>query len=518
MTSPDFDSPTSDEPPRRRSRARLPLLLAFCAVCVAVPFFAVDLPPVTDLPQHLAQVGLFLGVLGGDTAHRIQWLTPYSLGYLPLLVAKLVASPAHLPRLAMLFLAASWVGAAAYLVRRRGRPVAALPLASLLFFNHVTYWGFVTFLFGWPLFVLWLDLHDPERPAKPRARVAAETFALAALLFLGHALWFAAAIAWLGVRWLGRRPLQWRWLAIRIAGAAPICLGAAVWYPRFAVGAFAKPAQWATLPWERLQPDWLLGATFGGLRGPTEAVVALVLVAWVVAALVQNRSRLATLVDRELILAAGFFLLLALVLPNSFRNTIAFAERWVPFAAALLLLAIPAPRLRPGMATALGCALLASLALATASAWSWFESEEQSGLAGSLEALPDDARVLGLEFVRESGVVRGLPFLQQFAYAQVFRGAALNFSFADFSPSLVVRAREPERRWQPGLEWFPERVSAGDFRAFDYVLVHGSPEIQARTASLPFLSPVQNEGSWRSYRIRHDAVDAELGRAAAAAP
>ena len=60
------------------------------------PLLVVEIPPLTDLPQQVAQVRLLLETLGGESAYRIQLLDPNKLGYLPLLLGWLIAP--HSPR------------------------------------------------------------------------------------------------------------------------------------------------------------------------------------------------------------------------------------------------------------------------------------------------------------------------------------------------------------------------------------------------------------------------------------
>src|SRR5262249_49138015 len=97
----------------------------------------------------------------------------------------------------------------------------------------------------------------------------------------------------------------------------------------------------------------------------------------------------------------------------------------------------------------------------------------------------------------------GRPFLQGFAYAQVFRGGELNFSFAEFAPMAVVYKTQRARPWTRGLEWFAEGVMPSDFAYFDFAIVNAQPAQHAAfLATLPKLTPVTGEGRWRLYRIQ----------------
>ncbi|MBP1767877.1 MAG: hypothetical protein H6P98_1992, partial [Candidatus Aminicenantes bacterium] len=59
----------------KRPRERF-VLAALCCGLAALPFLLVKFPPITDLPQHAAQVRLFgEAVSGPDSPYRIQWMT-----------------------------------------------------------------------------------------------------------------------------------------------------------------------------------------------------------------------------------------------------------------------------------------------------------------------------------------------------------------------------------------------------------------------------------------------------------
>src|SRR5262249_2882286 len=150
---------------------------------------------------------------------------------------------------------------------------------------------------------------------------------------------------------------------------------------------------------------------------------------------------------RDLCLAAAFFFALALVLPQLHQNTVAFAARWQPLAAVALVLGAPPPAWDRGRRTTSALAVTTAFVLATSLTWMRFEREDLAGLPESLEALPANPRVLGLDYVKDSTIVRGRPFLQAFSYAQVVRGGELNFSFAEFAPMGVVYKTPRARPW-----------------------------------------------------------------------
>ncbi len=473
-----------------------------CAVLLAVPFLLVEFPPVADLPQHLAQVRLFPEALAHpDGLYRIQWLTPYGLSYVALGAAWATLPPEAAGRAGMIVLALLWTAAAHALAARAGRPIAAAVLASLVFFNHTVYWGFYSFAFGWPVFVGWVLLTARRLHAPARWTDVPLYLAGAAALYLSHALWFATGLAWLVLSSaIMRAPIGGT--LVRLASVAPMVAVAAVWYPRLAAAGFDSPTRWFYTPTSRLSGR-LVDGILGGLRGPVEWALVAVLAAWVAAGLWQHRDRLAASVDRPLALAAALLAVWVFFLPDQYSNTIFFASRWAPPAAVLLLLAVPAPTFRPALRLA-GAGLVAvAFVGATAASWVLLEATEYSGLRAALSALPAQARVLGLDYVKQSEIAKGRPFLQSFAYAQVYRGADLNFSFAEFAPSPVVY-RQPRRPpWTRGLEWYPERLKPQDLAFFDYVIVNAQPADHARVlgTARAALVPATEAGRWRLYRV-----------------
>jgi hypothetical protein len=499
-------APAADRGSVRRARA----LAALSAVAIAVPFLLVRYPPIADLPQQAAQIRLLAEAWSDPAApYRIQWWTPNRLSYVLLGGGWLLGGAAHAGRIAMLATGLLWVAAAHAIARRRGRPAAAALLASLVFFNHTTYWGFYAFSCGLPAFVLWLEL-EARTPDRLRWRDRGTLLAGAVLLYLAHALWFAAGIAWLAVSALAFRGT--RAAVSRVATVAPLLGAAAAWVRTLRGTPLDAPPVWVDV-WGRARPEWLVDAALGGLRGGIEYAVAGVLVAWVLAGVRaprrstggdQNERARAAGWDPALLLAAGGFVVAALVLPDRTHNTIRFAHRWMPVAAFFLVLAAPGPRRWPRASAALACVVAILFSARTAVAWRAFERDELSGLAESVAAVPPGARVLGLDTVKESAVLRGRPFLQSFAYAQLLRGGTLAFTFAVFPSSLVVLRQwsaEPEP-WTPNLVWNAERVRREDARHFDAVLVNATDDAaHARVAAAVGLVPVTAAGRWRLYRV-----------------
>jgi len=476
------------------------LLLLSC-VLASVPFLVVKFPPLTDLPQHVAQVRLFADALSNPaTPYRIQWITPYSLVYAVLGGSWLIFGPENAGRLGMLIIVIFWIVILHLLAHKMKRPLLAASLGSVLFFGHILYWGFYQFAFGWPLFISWILLAKIESRSPWKEGVV--FFLASVVLYMTHIFWFLVAIGWLVARHIIFKGNIKR-LILRIAAATPLLLLGIAWYPSLAAYGFKSQTVWATTPFERLSPVWLVDASFGGVRGSLEYVFFALLVGWVLLACLQNRQALLSKTDKELLLLSALLFLLALVLPDKQTNTIRFCQRWVPPAFAFLLLSLPEPRVRKNILTTVVLAVVTVFFALTSFSWVAFESAEMSGLEESLAALPEAPRVLGLSYIKESTLVKGRPFIQVFAYSQVLRGGELNFSFADFGPSLVVYRQRRVLPWTSALEWFPEKARKSDFQFFDYSLINADENLHAALSAEPMITPITRKGRWRSYKVNN---------------
>ncbi len=477
-----------------------------CSVLTVVPFLAVTVPPITDLPQQTAQIRLLSEALSDpESPYRIQWSHPNKLGYLPLILTSAVTkNPLLAARLAMCLLGILWVAAIHLLARDAGRPVAAAAAASIFFFNHVCYWGFLNFLIGLPVFVLWSTKLRRCR-AEASWREAPGGLLLATLLYSAHVLWLAAGVTVLfGAAVLGR--WGWRAIVLRSLWTLPPLVAVALWYPEFTASGFDSSTAYGPSPFARLHPGWWINSALGGLRGSVESVLLGALIVWLLLGALLSRGKL----DRWLALAGGLFLVAALVLPSVQQHTIFFASRWLPVAAVFLTLAIPPPRLRPVLQIGFPLLLVASLSVATTSTWLAFEDEELDGFHQALARLPSDGgRLLSLDFVHHGGRVQGFPYYHLYAYGQALRGVELNRTFANEASSLVVYDDLPRPvPWTDGLDWRARKVRRSDIPHFDFVLIHGDGPTQQIFLQDQRLVPRTDDRRWRLYEVLEAAPPA----------
>ena len=491
---------TKDATVHGRSPASFWVLALFAAILCLSPFVLISFPPATDLPQHLGQIYLLDETLEGNTdAFSVNWYAPNNLIYLLLAANSYLIPPPLSGKMTMLILVLLWTGAVFVLSRDRNRAAENAVLAVMLTYNLSLYWGFLNFMIGWPFFVLWLS--QSLKPMNKRRWL--NLFLLSVLLYASHALWFVIGSVWLFIRVIEQR--DWRHILHRMSPVLPIGLVAILWYTHLSsareAAGFDTAPYWFKAPYARLAPDYLVDSMFGGIKGILEPLAGVAILGWILIALYTNRGYLKERIDTPLVTCALMFVAIALFAPDRYMNTIYFAQRWFPCAIILLILALPRPVAKMHLTRALVIGVLLLFSVQTARSWYLFERRELSGLRESLNVLPQNQRVLGLEFVKTSAYLKGRPFLQVFAYAQVFKGGDLNFSFAEHSSGIVSYKNPRRKDWTYGLVWSSEKVALDDFQHFDYVLVNGDAAFHTRMSTLQTINPVSATGRWHLYQV-----------------
>lgn len=487
------------------------LVLFFLALAFSVlPFCVVQLVPATDLPQHLAQVRLFFDLLssGGHEAYSISFFNANVLVYWVLAFLWLLLPPLLSAKVLMAGLAIAWVSAVFLLAGKTSRPFSSALLAATLVFNASFYWGFVNFLIGFPLFILWYIVIANNHRKELSWKTSIVLCLLSIFLFLAHALWLAAAFAVLVIINV-RRKASLRTLLFQALGILPVAIIAMFWFPSMAatrtILRFDTAPHWIVSPFERFYPVWIVNSLYGGLHSPVEWLLVLTLLGWSAFSLFSNKDQLRILINWDMLIVAFFFFCVVMLAPEKYVNTIYFASRWYPVAATFFLLALPAPRFSIFAQGLLAVVAFVMLSVVTTFSWRGFEKHENSGLLESLEKIPPRVRVVGLDFVKESQILCGRPFMQSFAYAQALGGSEINFSFAMHHSGIVkTSTHHPKQQWSSGLEWFPEWVRFEDFQYFDYALVNAHDDLHSVLSLLPVLTPLSETGRWRLYKCNRE--------------
>ena len=271
LQSPAFGLPASG---LTLARAERTLFVLSVLAAAGIMWLAPRLP-MTDLPQHAAQVALWRDLLLGQSPWadmvRINLMTPYLIGYGLMLPLSFVFSMETTTRLVLTLAFFAFV-AVCVALRREFRGDRRLDWLFLLpFFGFCWKWGFMTFLVASPLGLLFILL--AARHA--RAPSAARGLGLAAagtILLLSHGLVFLGALFLGGLLMLEQAWVhKTRSLLARFAPYAAlsaICIGFRLATQQMAGAIKTSSFAYGTPIWER-PLVWLTDIAHTGDPAPT---------------------------------------------------------------------------------------------------------------------------------------------------------------------------------------------------------------------------------------------------------
>ena len=487
-------------------RRYLSSALIFSSISILI--LLTSYPPSVDLPQHLSQIQLLLDTAGEqNTNFVIQWAAPNTLIYYCIFLFWQFLPPELVAKAILIFLVFLWVAAIHFLAARRGSPTEAAILASLLIFNRAFYWGFLNFFTGFPVFVCWFLLTTREAEEFSWKEALGLIFC-SYLLYASHALWFAAGVAWLvGINIVKKTPLKL--FLFRLAALSPCVIASILWFVRFAPSRAASgldvAAHWPSFL-SRFSFSWLMNGAFGGLWGPAESGAFLLIYFWMAYLIWINRAKLRNLLDKDFLYASIFFLVIVLVGPGKYMNTIFFSSRWFPAAMIFLILAFRPQSRGNRFFRAIPLVIFLFFVFLTHQSWQKHVKYDLSGFEDSLAAIPPKTKVLGLDLIKKSEFIKGQPYLQLFSYAQAYKKCELNFSFAEHSTGIVAYKTKREKPWSKSLEWFGERVKFSDFKYFDYALINAEEKIHIYLSGLEELNQMTAVGNWRAYGVNKTGI------------
>lgn len=185
------------------------LIVAIVSVLATIPVWLPEFPPMTDLPQHAAQVVMLRVIAHHAFPYRqlfqINWFTPYLVGYLLVYALTGVLGIVAACKLVVaLAIAGIPIATAVLILETDGDPLWAL-LAVPAMYGFDYQWGFLNFLVAVPLGLLFLALVFRVTDAPSRRGWIAIAVAINALFFC-HAMIALACGAAAGIIILLRAP------------------------------------------------------------------------------------------------------------------------------------------------------------------------------------------------------------------------------------------------------------------------------------------------------------------------
>jgi hypothetical protein len=454
-------------------------IVAAASVLATAPVWIPAFPPMTDLPQHAAQIAMLRAVRDPSFAYAslftVNWFTPYLFGYL--LVYALVPILGMVMALkAVIAVALAALPVSTALVMGEtgtDQRLALLAIPAMYGFSY--HWGFLNFIVGAPVAMVfvWLTLCHARRPT------AAGAVALAAaivLLFFCHALLcvFFGAIA--GCMLLvGAR--TWRDACLRVLPLASVVPIVLLWTRTSRVESAATALtrwdlSWLTSddPYYNSLASWtsaggagwgrltgFLPRVLGALPGPatTAAGLVIILLPWMLGyRLTRRRATWVPILFCVAVLA---------VVPGTLFGVAFIYQRFAAFALPLYLIVFErtSPKARWSW---LACG-------ATAAAWTAFVvvnvlrfQAAASGFDEILARMQPGQRVLSFAFERDSPGTIAPPFLHFPAWYAGLKGGIVDPSGAATLAVPVVYRRDRIPAARPlGFEWTPLSL---DWRAF----------------------------------------------------
>jgi hypothetical protein len=439
------------------SSARLTFVAASILFALAAwPLLLVDLPPLQDLPNHLATAHIvahpalypqiaFNGFFKSNAALTL-WL--HLAGGLGLFAAARI--------FVALVLAVSAYALTRFVLHFRGRHHLAVSLlfAWPLVHSFAVSMGFLNFALGFALSLILLTVIDQQRK-RPTAARGAGIAALAGLVWYAHPFPLAV-VGGLTALHVARRP-GWharldeaRALLLPLVPAGLLALVAAQHHLVKAAHttAAAAPAFVYLNPWENLAHLWtdVSGAftRFGSMT-----IVPAVVLPWF--AWRERRTERPLLSRAAIVILAVAYVALPIMLSNWWRLNC----RLVPFLWIALLLRLPATLPRPVAALLAACAL--AFSAATGVDYVRLDRDRAEFTAG-VGAVPPRATLLPLMFARSKTSTFTDSLAHAWGYYTVARDTSAPLAFAvERTYPITYREFPPRGLIPPALDQFAQR-------------------------------------------------------------
>ena len=501
-------------------------VFAALTVAVVVPFWRVDYLPFLDAPQHLATIDVIHRASAPEVAalYTVDLAsTQYLLYYVTTDVLAYAVGVENANKVFLSLYAALLPLSLLYALVGLGRAKVAALLAFPLVFNRFLFYGFINYLFAFPLLFFAIGLLARRGP-EWRWRAELALAGLAVLSFYSHLQIFLVHVGAVGLfalaRWRGLR------LALReLSHLAPALVLFGVWLALSAglAGGDAWESdvsrRYATLDKAQWEP---LHETFSQAH---TRLLSTYWDAW------DERLTAALLVGLGLLIAIRglgvpaaswrdlapealtlFVLLCYLCLPTSYRWIWPVNWRFLPLAVLCGLLwgRAQLPRVAHGAFTLLFGAVAAGAIALHVQRFDAFDAEARE-FDGVLAKLAPGSRCLSVIFDSGSAVVEGPVYLHFGQYHAVRNAGLAVYSFAEAPQSPIRFVPRPQGGPPPTVlrsEWKPNEFRFNtDNRYYDHFLVRGAPAGFARRVGFgDEVQQVFSTGKWTLYHYPRGAA------------
>jgi hypothetical protein len=474
----------------------LAIVFVLCACASLALIWLPTYLPMTDLPQHAAQIAVWRDYadprFGYGEIFEKQYFTPYLLGYS---IARVVAAFASTLVAVKVTITLATLGLPLSLVRLN-RALGLDPWWSLvgfaMAFGYSFAWGLLNYLVAIPLGVVFLA-YAIEYARAPTRRNAIVVAVSTIVLFVAHGLVFALCAGGAVLFILATEPRP-----RRLVPFAPAIAVAIAWtlFARTVERSAPMPTVYEYSPMRLVRLPALLVGLFAD--NYALAVGALLVTLMFVGGLrpVRERARL---------LPLAFFLVVYLALPRDVFDTSLLYTRVAVFAVPFFLVACVErePLVRPQLLRVAIVALVLGWLGMTGLRFAIFDSEAR--LVEPLFAkMEPGKRVRGLIFDRATtGYGESSPFLHFPAWYQAQKGGQMDYTFGHTKTALI-RYRPGKRPYQnTDRPFWPHLFNpVTESASYDYFLVRADNPIghmMFSRAPIPIAFEGRS-GNWWLYR------------------
>jgi hypothetical protein len=432
------------------------LAFSVCAVASAFPFLVTHRLPMTDLPQHAAQLTIWQhyhdACYGFDQQYELNWFTPYLIGYFIVRFFGLFLT-LHAALKLTVFACILAIPLTMRMVTRRAGVDSWIALLGFpLAFGYSFHWGFLTTMVAVPIGIVFVCLAFDYAREQTVSRTIWLTM-VATLLLLAHALIFVACMAAGAAVLVGHLRLPKRLALALIPFVLPSVI-LLLWQQHVSIDARVQvPTLWDV----NVFRVWrFFSYLLSGVTKNTEALMGI--------SFFLGTALLGLKPSRNLYrwAPAMVLCLLFFVVPmRLYSITFVYGRLAVLFAIFLVLGFEKRPMLmRPLLARGALMALVLGwlFVLTVRSASFGTESQDFDRL---IDQIPTNRKVLFLTYDRESEAVPGTPYLQWGAYYQVRKGGLISWSFANNFQMVVRYFPGVEMKTTKGLYLDPRRFKWG---------------------------------------------------------